>query len=520
MISLQGVITDRAIAERKCFFLLAGVLTVFSLWPVWWYRFLPMQDYPQHLFMAKVISTFNDPDYNWSQFYTINLRYLPYSLFYLLMRFFSHFVDVETAGKLFVSLYVLLVGAFVVREAADRKYQHVPWGILLLFPFSFHQFYYLGFVNYILSIPILFFVLRDFESFANEKLTLRNAIRHLVHLLVLFLSHPYTVLVYIVFSFGTVVHYHRSRRLLAGTAVVPPLIMAVVFATWYFLAVVPSNVEGTTGWPLRWINPGLGLYHYALMFTGMDWSDYGFLAVLILWSVVGFVLLGAKTMEGKRAWERQLPVAFLLRLAFLGYLALPFWMKCYSYFNLRLGPVTFFLLALLAAQKKIHRKAQILFVLALLILMIVPWRIHKGLSEETEEIVPLLGKMVANAKVYPQIIDGAPTTIEPNFFYQLHTHDHYYYHVLVGGGVNPMLFPSSLIPVQFREDVSLPPLMHDFRREFAVHYRYLLVRGAIEEGASVPEDVVRVAQSGKWTLFETLPDGAGDMERPFRIDLL
>ena len=40
--------------EWRFFYLALAGLTILALIPVWAYRFLPMQDYPQHLYLARV----------------------------------------------------------------------------------------------------------------------------------------------------------------------------------------------------------------------------------------------------------------------------------------------------------------------------------------------------------------------------------------------------------------------------------------------------------------------------------
>jgi hypothetical protein len=61
--------TDRVFLV--CLFSLAFV----SLWPIWGVHFLPMQDYPQHLFISKVLATYNEPTYDWHAYYPKNGSY-------------------------------------------------------------------------------------------------------------------------------------------------------------------------------------------------------------------------------------------------------------------------------------------------------------------------------------------------------------------------------------------------------------------------------------------------------------
>jgi len=144
------------------------------MWPIWSVRFLPMQDYPQHLFIAYVTATFEDPSLAWGRFYLADLAVRPYRLAYLIERFLASFFDIEVAGKLVISGVIILTSIFVAKNAEKCSGKDAPWGLLVLFPLIFNQFFYLGFQSYLLSLPILFLALMDLDSF-----TVRRASRSL-----------------------------------------------------------------------------------------------------------------------------------------------------------------------------------------------------------------------------------------------------------------------------------------------------------------------------------------------------
>src|SRR5215468_3672435 len=175
------------------------LLTVLCLWPIWSLRFLAMQDYPQHLFLSYVLHTYRDPAFDWSA-YRADLRVAPYSLEYWLMQAFATFGSIELAGRLLVSLYVVLMGAVVVRAARRLPAGHTPWGLLLCFPLVFNQTYFLGFLNFLLSLPLLVLALLDLEDFAAQRIRARRALRHAAFLTALFLCHPFGALLYLAFA--------------------------------------------------------------------------------------------------------------------------------------------------------------------------------------------------------------------------------------------------------------------------------------------------------------------------------
>jgi hypothetical protein len=215
------------------------VLTTVSLWPLWANRFLPMQDYPQHLFLAQLISTYDDPSFNWKEFYTVQLGFRPYMLWYLAMNLLAQVADIEIAGKLLFSLYILLITtlAWAVRQLTPRGY--LPWGALLLFPFAFNQMYYMGFSNYLISLPLLFLALMDLEHPASG-MTVGKIARQGVYCLVLFLNHPYTILVYITLSFVSAGCSRHNRAEVLRRAITP-CAMSLIFILWYLSHHEPSS---------------------------------------------------------------------------------------------------------------------------------------------------------------------------------------------------------------------------------------------------------------------------------------
>ncbi|MCP4444970.1 MAG: hypothetical protein GY811_06445, partial [Myxococcales bacterium] len=76
--------------ERQQEFAIYGLCLVgllgLCLWPIWGVRFLPMQDYPQHLFLSYVLATFDDPSMNWAETYSVHFEVGPYALYYVAMR--------------------------------------------------------------------------------------------------------------------------------------------------------------------------------------------------------------------------------------------------------------------------------------------------------------------------------------------------------------------------------------------------------------------------------------------------
>jgi hypothetical protein len=477
------------------------MLTALSLYPLWATRFLPMQDYPQHLFLAHLTATFQDPGFNWKEFYRVDLGFRPYMLWYLVVNLLSGLFQVEAIGRILFSLYILLITLLVLAARRLALPGRLPWGALLLYPFAFNQMYFMGFANYIVSLPLIFLALLDLERLACVLSGGRLA-RQALFCLLLFLNHPYSVLVYIALA-ATSALVARNSRAETVRLLIPPALLCLAFAFWYLLQHGPSSAPTALPWKLIWWPLHGPLTYYLLQFTGMRWTGGPQWLTVSLWCLAALPLLARWRQAPRDQVWRRLTALYLATLA--GFIVLPFWMGYYAYFNLRLAPVSYFALALLLCRVPLPSRSGLCLAAVILSLLLLSVQTQKSLAREAETIVPVLAAARQNALILPLIFDGAPDSIDSLYFYQMHSHEPDYYHLLVGGGASPTLFPNAMMPVQYRPGLRLPypETVFDFDwRRHGAYYEYLLIRKA-------PDDLCRqlsgtcdlVARSGPWLLF-------------------
>ena len=112
--------------------------------------------------------------------------------------------------------------------------------------------------------------------------------------------------------------------------------------------------------------------------------------------------------------------------------------------------------------------------------------------------------MKPNATLLPMTFQTESSILDSHFFPEAHSHDHFYYHLLIGGGASPNLFPSPMLPLRFRPGVDLPKATHHFSwQEHGSNYDYILTRGAPAEFTPfVTRYAPLVSQSGAWLLFK------------------
>ena len=132
-----------------------SLLVLILICTIWWNRFLPMEDYPQHLFMVEIANTYDDPSLDWAENFELRGQFGPYRATYLVQRALGAVTDVITGGKILATLYVLLVGLLAYRIGHEGGDGIPRWGALLFFPLCMHPMYFYGFFNFTFSIPVL-----------------------------------------------------------------------------------------------------------------------------------------------------------------------------------------------------------------------------------------------------------------------------------------------------------------------------------------------------------------------------
>lgn len=486
--------TDAALRDGfKEFRLFLAALTVFSLAVVWGLPFPPLQDYPMRLFIGFAAATFDNPSYNWADFFELHNSYGSFSFTFWFLRIFNPHFGIEMAGKLLLSVYVCSVSAFAFFEA--RKRSRVPWALLMLVPLAFNQTYIIGLMGYFVSIPFLMFALRNLQSVAERPLTPRRFASHLVFQSLIFFCHPFTSVVYVGLA-GLASLLRRGRAFLRSFVLVGGF--AAFFVLWY-----ESSSSGGFEFSPRWWPLGSVFEFFLLMFSGMTITNGPDRISAGLWlCIFAFTAYSAFRMRGRINVPRS--DLILLIAAVAGFAALPFSPGSpYTYFNLRLAAVVYFLGAVVLSYIGMCRAAGRVF--AVLIAATAVWQgvLHYKLSAEISEIKPIMAKMEKNSVVLPAVADGKSAHLDPLYFYQFHNHVPEYYHFLVGGGANPELIDNPGFPIKYRHPQRMLAVAgsRDWK-DYACCYRYVIARGKIFEKTGSLGPFRKIAHSGLWHLFE------------------
>jgi hypothetical protein len=318
----------------------------------------PSQDGPAHLYYADVLKELLTGGNSYGHYFSVRHWVPPYSLIYYLFIALDTFVSPLTADRLLVCLYtILLVCGFryLLRVLNPRSSAMA----VLIFPFVFNKFVYLGFYNFALGAALALILcaywLRDPMRLSGWRrawflvLVVVILLTHPIPLLVAFLvigTHLLTIVITVAAQLPGLWTQRLWRAIRECRTAIVSLLLACV-ASLYVLLFVSG--AGSTGYPtiaeslervrklflFGPISP-FQVWYYALP-LGLIVFAVGFrVAILVfrrrmVWSQPQLVLLGAGTFcallytvapgtfSGGSGFDQRFPIfAVLFILAALG----------------------------------------------------------------------------------------------------------------------------------------------------------------------------------------------------------
>lgn len=494
-----------------------GVLMAAALLLVWIPKFLPLTDYPEHLLVIQVLSHYQDTQYQYARDYTVQLGNVPYVSIYLIGMWLNQFLPIFTVGKILLSLYIILTPLSIL--AYVRSLRNVsPWSSLLSFVFLFNLFYYLGSLNFLISIPLSFFVLALVLTLLNPQVPSANIpnpptsffeqywrVAALVLVsTALFYTHIVSYAAVILAAAGLCLAAYLRRRPVTLTAVA--LVPSVLLAGFSVYRALGASASGLGASWLPFSSRLFDLLQPFLIYrddyfhrTVLDRLSLPLVFLAALWLVTGmWSFLKIRNRDRLDAW---LILLFLLLAA----LVFPSQIPSASFAHRLSILVLLSVCGILPRQFGEHLLTKVtLLALTVFVFTLTAWRT----SEFNREMKPFLNavaRMQPDARVLPLIQNLHSSHLQTYCF--LHITN--YYHLEKQGG-NPYLLFRNMpqIPVHYRFLLQLPsvgsfePDLFDWNTHHD-HYRYFLARDASARVMGQLRSHSRlIYESQGWALFE------------------
>ena len=470
--------------------------------------YLPMQDFPQHLFQALVYAI-RGTDHFWNNFFETHVSFGPYSFFYYFVSFFYQLSgSIFFAGKLFVSFSFILFIYMLYRIILFLKKEGSPWVVLLGVPVFFNQTYYLGFTNYIFSIPLLMLLVFELFhiSFVKREISwLKGTLLSLGHLL-LFLSHPYCLIFYLVLSSAFLIFLLIQKKPLSKVFFLP-FFTFLTLVLWGVSLFDFSLAFSQGGRFFSWWSFETSSEFFFLFFFNQNYLGKFSFLIATLWVVVFlFYLFFLFKMKNRNSpyFVFSLGLFFFF---FILYWSLPTFVKpSFSYFNARMAPFVYISALMVLSLVKVPRFVSFFVVIFFLWQSYGIYSLHVKVSEEISEIEKVSKLLPKEAVFLPLGVDSRSSFMDFKFYYEFYKHLPYYHHLLTGSGLSFFLFKNPLQALQIKKGIRVPPVPRSYRQFrwdlYEKFYHFILMRG--DESwivESMPYDFEVIGESGKWKLF-------------------
>lgn len=210
--------------------ILIGVLTVIYLLPIWLFPYFPTQDGVSHVYNSQILAEYNNPEYQFSDYYEINWYPFPNWLSHFSLAVLMFVFPSLIAEKIFLSLYVILFPLAIsyFLNAVERG-RHTL--VVLSFTFIYNYLFLMGFYNFAVSVPLFFLALgywwKHKEQMDRTRIVLLNMI-----IVVTYFAHLISY-AFILFSIAllAVFHFRRDfkRILTTGCYLLPAAVLLLIY---------------------------------------------------------------------------------------------------------------------------------------------------------------------------------------------------------------------------------------------------------------------------------------------------
>jgi len=213
--------------------------------PAWIVRYAPLQDLPFHVATLRLVHSYRDPAYGFTDDFLWNLGGTQYALYYLVGSALAYLVGVAVASVALTSLYlggtVLALRALLAALNKDTRL------CIFVVPLLVNVMFLYGLMPFVCGIPLMFAALATSVRFVEAPTRGRGALLALLSLS-LFFTH---VVPYALFGLGyaALFPWTRPHKWLAATVPVVPSLAAVSW--WIVLAPQGKQAAGALGAAFR-----------------------------------------------------------------------------------------------------------------------------------------------------------------------------------------------------------------------------------------------------------------------------
>lgn len=521
MIETGSVYPD---TKRHPFRWLVVCCFIASLLLIWIPKFLPLVDYPEHLLAIQVLAHPNDLAFHYARDYAVEFHHIPYLTAYILGMLLNRILPIFWTGKILLSFYLVLTPLSVFAYLKSLRLE--VWPGLLSFAFLFNLFFYMGSLNFLLSIPLAFFTLAGTIRWLTEPDGLADTTgfrkTKWIHplcimggFLLLFYTHFVTFAAVILVAVAMLLFRSITgvRIFQLGVATVPSLLLAM-------LTLWQEHLRSPGGLSMSWLPLPSRLFdllqpfliyrddsYHVTVINRLNIPLLVLALVLIGVSLIGEVRDASSRPKGNIEHSRKgLSITWIVFTAFLASaLIFPSELPSASFAHRLSILVLFSSIAVLPTKMARSLPVKVVMVSAALFSFTITSVRMAAFSREMRPLNVAIQRMNPGSRVLPLIQNPHSRHLQGYPF----LHSINYYH-LIKGGSNPNLLFRNMpqMPVRYRFLSEMAPLdeFNPSLFRWEIHhddYRYFLARQPTPEVfADLSAHTHLIFESEGWYLFE------------------
>ncbi len=486
--------------DKKTTWLILLLLVVFSL-PLWLVKYPPLTDYPNHLLRIHIIKEYENPLFNFQDYFLVKWKLLPNLASDVIILFLSYLFPIQISGKIFLNIFILLfpLSIFYFLKAIDRQ---KIWLGFFSFLLVYNWYFNMGYINFYGSIPVFFFALGYWLK-SDGLPTWKDKLIFMSLTLLLFFFHLFSYFALgfscLIVLLGEKMNFTKLKNSLI--AFIPSLALGF---NYLFLQGAGSSVHrGVLFLPL-WET-----VKYLLIYTFINFSKKDILIFVVPFLILAYLFF--KSVFSKTANKKEKSLLLLFGSLCGLFFVLPYMAAAVWPFNIRLNLFIIFIgIASITSLSVDKLKKFVLpwVVTFSLIGLAHTWFSYSQLSRQIEIYTSGIKYVGQNKNILPLTIDmsGGCETIAPFRFCWA------YYHI-AQGGVGPYLFhlPHGQV-VNYRKNAGkvLPaPSLYPFKieefniNEHTADYDCILWWGSYPETeAKLKEKFKLTYQKGRLKIYE------------------
>jgi hypothetical protein len=420
------------------------VLCFLPLIPIWYFDYLPLQDYPNHFARLTILSDYEHSDFyrqNFSVNYFQSISPLPYLALDIFVTKLLPFLDIETAVRAFISLYIISYIVSLYFLAGQLK---LDFNVLMLvnLPLLYSSFFHFGFLNFVFSIPLFFMAIWSLERYVISKNTLYVFLVGLFSLL-MYLSLLFTIFIFFVFLFFHL--FARKLNIKEYLYILAAISLSLILSINY--VILSTNYSPFSMVKYKTISKPF-YYKIILLTIPFSYLNFKFISIFsLMFAVAIYIIMRNSSFRNKRY------LVFSAILIFV-YFALPLKAIGENNIDAYYLDIRFYLFALLmlplSLQVKNNRNIDVARVILYGLCLVSFWGLFNSFSDFNGNFsVACASKIEQESTVFPITASPAKSGIRPytsawGYFYKEKEI------------LTPYLFQGPHIPIQYK---NRPPLL-------------------------------------------------------------